>query len=257
MGMRAHAKRPCEKRKHQGETEGSEVQQSATKVVWPRIEERQRLRRKTYSGDGTTRRRKRGRPKQRWMDCQPRHDSQLSLSAEDPYTIHNIVTASIPGRKRLQFRYSISEHATKLTSDAHGKINRACPGGNWETRRDPTRCPLRDVIPTLSNKPMRHDLSRHSLVRGTCMITGYGRFEYNKKQVALSPSASCVCAALQAIPHTARPASVRYTHALGNWWYMYIGHCSTVTYSTIMNQTQEPTVQFLSKWDFQVLQLPH
>ena len=46
-------KRPREKRKHQGETEGREyrreVQESATQVVWPRKEARRRLRRKTAS----------------------------------------------------------------------------------------------------------------------------------------------------------------------------------------------------------------
>ena len=80
MGMRPHAKRPREKRKHQGETEGREycreVQESATHVVWPRKEARPRLRRKTDSGDGTT-----GEKKARKTDaemgglCQPRHES--------------------------------------------------------------------------------------------------------------------------------------------------------------------------------------
>ena len=36
---------------------------------WPRKEARPRLSRKKDSGDGTTGRRKRGSPKQRWMDC--------------------------------------------------------------------------------------------------------------------------------------------------------------------------------------------
>ena len=55
MGMRPHAKRPCEKQKHQGETEGREyrreMHESATHVVWPRKEARPRLRRKTDSGE--------------------------------------------------------------------------------------------------------------------------------------------------------------------------------------------------------------
>ena len=59
MGMRPHAKRPCEKRKHQGETEGREyrreVQESATEVGWPRKEARPTLLRKKDSGDGPTR----------------------------------------------------------------------------------------------------------------------------------------------------------------------------------------------------------
>ena len=56
MGMPPHAKRPCEKRKHQGDTEGREyrreVQESATEVVWPRKEARPVLRRKKESVDG-------------------------------------------------------------------------------------------------------------------------------------------------------------------------------------------------------------
>ena len=62
MGMRPHAKRPCEKRKHQGETEGREyhreVQESATEAGWPRKEARPRLLRMKDSGDGTTREKK-------------------------------------------------------------------------------------------------------------------------------------------------------------------------------------------------------
>ena len=71
MGMRPHAKRPCEKRKHQGETGGREyhreAQESETGVVWPRKEARPRLRRKKDSEMVPPGRRKRGRPKQRWM----------------------------------------------------------------------------------------------------------------------------------------------------------------------------------------------
>ena len=56
--MRPDDKRPCEKRKHQVETEGREyrreVQESETRVVWPRKEARPRLRRKKDSEDGTT-----------------------------------------------------------------------------------------------------------------------------------------------------------------------------------------------------------
>ena len=80
MGMRPHAKRPCEKRKHQGETEGREyhreVQESATEVGWPRKEARPRLLRKKDSGDGTTREKK-ARMTEAEMGglFQPRHDS--------------------------------------------------------------------------------------------------------------------------------------------------------------------------------------
>ena len=80
MGMRPHAKRPCAKRKHQGETEGREyhreVQESATEVGWPRKEARPRLLRKKDSGDGTTREKK-ARMTEAEMGglFQPRHDS--------------------------------------------------------------------------------------------------------------------------------------------------------------------------------------
>ena len=80
MGMRSHAKRPCEKRQHQGETEGREyrrdVQESATEVGWPRKEARPRLVRKKDSGDGTVRE-KEARMTEAEMGglCQPRHDS--------------------------------------------------------------------------------------------------------------------------------------------------------------------------------------
>ena len=80
MGMRPHAKRPCPKRKHQGETEGREyhrdVQESATEVVWPHKEARPRLHRKTDSGDGTTWEKK-ARKIEAEMDglCRPRHES--------------------------------------------------------------------------------------------------------------------------------------------------------------------------------------
>ena len=78
--MRPHAKRPCEKRKHQGQTEGREyhreVQESEHEVVWPRKEARTRLRRKNYAGDGTTREKK-ARKTEAEMDrlCRPRHES--------------------------------------------------------------------------------------------------------------------------------------------------------------------------------------
>ena len=52
------------------------VQESATKVVWPRKEAGPRLRRKKDSGDGTTREKK-ARKTEAEMDglCQPRHES--------------------------------------------------------------------------------------------------------------------------------------------------------------------------------------
>ena len=86
MCMRPHAKRPCEKGKHQGETEGREyrreVHESATQVVWPRKEARPRLRRKTDSGDGRpTTLEKKARKTEAEMDglCQPRHEPSERL----------------------------------------------------------------------------------------------------------------------------------------------------------------------------------
>ena len=105
----------------------------------------------------------------------------------------DIVTASIPVRKRLQCRHPFSEHAKQLTSDAHGKTNRAWAEGTWETRWDITRCRLRTFIHTPSNKPIGHDLVRQSLVRLNRIRTGYGRFNMNR--TGLSPSASCECGA--------------------------------------------------------------
>ena len=89
MGMRPHAKRPCEKRKHQGENEGREyrreMQESATQVVWPRKEARPRLYRKTDSGDGTTRETK-ARKTEAEIDglCQPRHESHRNDERRGP-----------------------------------------------------------------------------------------------------------------------------------------------------------------------------
>ena len=87
--MRLHARRPCEQRKHQGETEGGvyrrEVQESATQVVWPRKEARPRLRRKKDFGDGTTREKK-ARKTEAEMDgvCQPRHESHRNDERRGP-----------------------------------------------------------------------------------------------------------------------------------------------------------------------------
>ena len=89
MGMRPHAKKPCEKRKHQGETEGREyrreVQESATDVGWPRKKARPRLRRKKYSVGGTTREKK-ARMTEAEMGglFQPRHDSHRNDERRGP-----------------------------------------------------------------------------------------------------------------------------------------------------------------------------
>ena len=126
-----------------------------------------------------------------------RNKQCLALSrraeADDQHALHNIVTTSTPGRKRLQSRHPFSEHAKQLTSDAHGKTNRAWVEGTWETRWDTTRCRLRTFIQTPSNKPIGHDLARYSLVRLIRIRTGYGRFNANMNQMGLSPSASCEC----------------------------------------------------------------
>ena len=112
--------------------------------------------------------------------------------ADDQHALHNIVTA---GRKRLQSCHPFSEHAKQLTSDAHGKTNRAWAEGTWATRWDTTCCRLRTFIQTPSNKPIGHDLARYSFVRLNCIRTGYGRFNANMNQMGLSPSASCECGA--------------------------------------------------------------
>ena len=56
----------------------------------------------------------------------------------------------------------------------------------------------------LSNKPIGHDLARHSLVRLNRIRTGYGRFKSNMNRMGLLPSASCECgAANQTAQHIA------------------------------------------------------
>ena len=128
-----------------------------------------------------------------------RNKQCLALSrhaeADDQHALHNIVTASTPGRKRLQSRHHFSEQAKQLCSDAHGKTKRAWAEGTWETRWNTTRCRLRTFIQTPSNKPIGHDLARYSLVRLNRIRTGYGRFNANMNQMGLSPSASCECGA--------------------------------------------------------------
>ena len=128
-----------------------------------------------------------------------RNKQCLALSrraeADDQHALHNIVTASTPGWKRLQSRHPFSEHAKQLASDAHGKTNRVWAEGNWEMRWDTTRCRLRTFIQTPSNKPIGHDLAQYSLVCLNRIRTGYGRFNANMNQMGLSPSASCECGA--------------------------------------------------------------
>ena len=94
--------RPCEKRKHQGETDGREyrreVQESATEVGWPRKEARPRLLRTKYSGDGTTREKK-ARMTEAEMGglFQPRHDSHRKDEVHDRTCWRRIEsTAAIP-----------------------------------------------------------------------------------------------------------------------------------------------------------------
>ena len=117
----------------------------------------------------------------------------LSRRAEayDQHALHNIVTASTQGRKRLQSRHPFSEHAKQPTSDAHWKTNGAWAEGTWEPRWNTTGCRLRTFIQTPSNEP----IGRYSLVRLNRIRTGYVRFNANMNQMGLSPSASCECGA--------------------------------------------------------------
>ena len=128
-----------------------------------------------------------------------RNKQCLALSrraeADDQHTLHDTVTPSAPGRKRLRSRHPFSEQANQVTSDAHGKTSRAWADGTLKTRWDTTHCRLREFIDTPSRKPIGHDLTRHSLVRLNRIRTGYGRFNYTMNLVGLSPSASCECVA--------------------------------------------------------------
>ena len=125
-----------------------------------------------------------------------RNEQCLSLSrraeADNQLTLHNIMTASAPERKRLQSRHPFAEQANQLTNDAHGNTKMALAEGTWEKRWDTTRCRLREFIHT-PNKPIGHNLARHSLVRLSRVRTGYGMFKSNMNRMGLSPSASCEC----------------------------------------------------------------
>ena len=83
-----------------------------------------------------------------------RRNKQCLAEADDQQALHDIMTASTPGRKRFQSRHPFSEHAKQLTSDAHGKTNMTWTEGTWETRWDITRCRLRTFILTPSNMPI-------------------------------------------------------------------------------------------------------
>ena len=84
MRMWPHTKRPCEKRKHQGETEGREyrreVQESETQVVWTREEAIPRICRKTDTGECTTWEKKRKTEAEMDGLCQPRSGQQIAKS---------------------------------------------------------------------------------------------------------------------------------------------------------------------------------
>ena len=139
--------------------------------------------------------------------------------SDDQNTLHDTVTTSAPGRKRLQSRHPFSEQAKQLTSDAQGKTNRIWAKGTWKIRWDTTHCLLSEFIHTPSSKPICHDLTRHSLVRLDRVRTGYGRFKYSMLHLlGLSPSHQRrVNAALQARPLTTLSASVLYTVAAVTW----------------------------------------
>ena len=128
--------------------------------------------------------------------------------------LHYSVAASTPGRKRLQIRFS--ERAKQLTTATHGNSNRARVEGTNERRWDNTRCRSRDFILTPSNKAMRYDLTRHSLVHLNRVRKCYGTFKNTMNKMGLSSSASCQCA-LQVSADTTSPASVRYADATGTY----------------------------------------
>ncbi len=126
-----------------------------------------------------------------------------------------------------------------------GRPNMACAEGTWKMRCDTIHCILRELIHTPSNKPICHDLTRHSLVRLDRVRTVYGRFKYSMNLMGLSPSHQHrVSAALQARPLTTLSVSVRYTVSAGTWATLNttarngLATCS-VPYRRIINQTQE------------------
>ena len=76
------------------------MQESKIEVIWTRQEARPKIRRTKYSGDGTTWKRKRERPKQIWMDCVKRDMRGIGTTK---YEVHD----------RTDWKRIVSSAATK------------------------------------------------------------------------------------------------------------------------------------------------
>ena len=154
------------------------------------------------------------------------------LIPHNQQALHDTVTTSAPGRKRLQSCHMFSEQAKQLTGDAQRKTNRTWVKGTWKIRWHTTHCILAEFIHSPSSTDICHDITRHSIVRLDRVRTCYGRFKYNMNLMGLSPSASCTLL-----------ESVLYTVTGGPG---YIEHDRTqrlrdmhVPYRKTLNQTQE------------------
>ena len=112
--------------------------------------------------------------------------------------------------------------------------------GTWETRLGITCCRLRESIHTPSNKPIWHDLGRHSLVRPKRTRTGYGRFKSIMNHMGLSPSASCECgAANQTAHHIGGECPLHKIIVTGTWWCWTLQHATDSTTCSVSYRTPQ------------------